>query len=77
MAIRLRKVKEHWIALCAARSIAKRGDVYVGDAQHEALANKFARDSKFIAGCWDDAALVEIEESNNPNRTWWDKKFKK
>jgi len=75
MAIRLRKVNGHIIALSAAKSVAKIGDVYIDDAQHEALANKFARDTG-TTGCWDDSKLVEVEESNNPNRTWWDKTYK-
>lgn len=65
MAIRLRKVKGHLVALCAAASVAKPGDIYLDDAQHEALVNKFARDNtvflKFmgvdvvVPGCWDDS----------------------
>ncbi len=37
MAIRLRKIGERWIALCAARSKAKEGDVYLDDGQHDAI----------------------------------------
>lgn len=75
MAIRLRKVKGYTLALCAAKSVPKIGDIYLDDAQHEALTNKFARDTGTV-GCWDDSELVEIEESNNPNRVWWDKAYK-
>lgn len=72
MAIRIRKVKGRVVALCAAKSVAKQGDIYLDDAQHEALSNKFARDDTAflervgvhykIAGCWDDSPLVESEE---------------
>ena len=72
MAIRLRKVRGYIVALCAAASVAKPGDVYIDDAQHEALANKFARDDNKmlqavgidyrLPGVWDDAALVAAEE---------------
>jgi hypothetical protein len=72
MAIRLRTVEGHRLALCAAASQAKRGDRYLDDADHEALGNKFAReDTKLlqrmgyditVPGCWDDAALVAAEE---------------
>ena len=44
MAIRLRVVPEGLVALCAARSVAKPGDVYLDDSAHYALAEKFWRD---------------------------------
>ena len=44
MAIRLRKVDDTWIALCAVESDPKEGDIYLDDAIHHALAGKFARD---------------------------------
>ncbi len=44
MAIRLRKVKGTWVALCAVEADLKEGDVYIDDAQHYALACKFARE---------------------------------
>lgn len=78
MAIRLRLIEgQGWVALCAARSMPLPGDVYLDDGQHAALSNKFSRDynSMFdtdLPGVYDDAALVEREESNNPNRTAWD-----
>lgn len=80
MAIRLRVVNGTLIAICAARSVAKAGDVYLDDGQHHALASKFARDfsESFDLG-WEinagELALVEQEESNNPNRENWDRVF--
>lgn len=44
MAIRLRFVGNTQVALCAAETDAKFGDVYLDDGQHYALAAKFCRD---------------------------------
>lgn len=78
MSIRLRKTEIGLVALCAAKSIAKPGDVYLDDDVHHALATKFSLD--FTYEGWGDipfdpeeAAVIEREESNNPNRERWDK----
>ncbi len=44
MAIRLRKVNSILVALCAAATEPKKGDVYLDDGQHHALTCKFERD---------------------------------
>lgn len=44
MSIRIRRIGGVTVALCAARSIEKPGDVYLDDAQHHALAEKFSAD---------------------------------
>ncbi len=44
MAIRIRKQGGVYIALCAAESKEKRGDIYLNDGIHEALSNKFEAD---------------------------------
>jgi len=44
MAIRIRKIKGYVIALCAAKTRAKKGDIYLDDNAHHALTNKFAWD---------------------------------
>lgn len=87
MAIRLRLVETQegvggfaWIALCAARSIEKPGDVYIDDGQHAALMDKCARDyfemyGVELPGRNTLADLVEREESNNPAREWWDRVY--
>lgn len=80
MAIRLRQVNSIWIALCAARSVPKEGDVYLDDAQHHALGCKFSSDYNamynFDLPCAsENADLIECEESNNVNREWWDKTY--
>lgn len=78
MSLRIRRTANGIrIALCAARSIEKPGDIYLDDADHRALMDKFCRDYEEmgIPPRSDPiiAAIVEIEESNNPNRTEWDK----
>ena len=78
MAIRLRKVGGVLIAICAARSVEKPGDIYLDDEAHHALGNKFARDYHemyaYPLPCRnEDLELVEQEESNNPNRDDWER----
>lgn len=44
MAIRLRRIGElEWVALCAAKHPHEEGDVYLDDAQHQALTEKYLR----------------------------------
>ncbi|MES2359997.1 MAG: hypothetical protein V4529_16780 [Gemmatimonadota bacterium] len=77
MSIRLRVVDGVLVALCAARSVEKPGDVYLDDGQHYALAEKFWNDYP-QCGIAPDAtslSLIEREESNNPNREEWDRTF--
>ena len=44
MSIRLRDIEGEMVALCAAFSKPKEGDLYLDDAHHYALFCKFARD---------------------------------
>ncbi len=44
MAIRIREVEGHIIALCAAEIKAKDGDLYLDDSVHHALSTKFGLD---------------------------------
>ena len=44
MAIRIRKVNGKIIALCAAKSKPKEGDIYLDDGMHHALSIKFEHD---------------------------------
>lgn len=78
MAIRLRRVDGTLIALCAARSVPKPGDLYLDDEQHLALAQKFWLDypDAGIPVEKDVEVLTEREESNNPNRTEWDRMYR-
>jgi len=80
MAIRLRVVDGTLIAICAARSVEQPGDVYLDDGAHHALADKFAED--FGSEGYNTRSLDPIaarlraqEESNNPNRSWWDSEY--
>ncbi len=46
MAIRLRPIGRHLVALCAAESDPEDGDTYLDDTAHHALATKFCLDFK-------------------------------
>lgn len=78
MAIRIREVNGILVAICAARSIPKEGDIYLHDGIHHALSIKFGLDfakEGFMAPFYEnsvEALLMEQEESNNKNREWWD-----
>lgn len=81
MSIRIRALNGKLIAICAARSVSKEGDIYLDDAAHHALAEKFMEDFQsegYDIQCFDlDAALLrQQEESNNPAREWWDRTYK-
>ena len=77
MSIRIRRVGMVTVALCAARSIGKPGDIHLDDAAHHALAEKFAADFQSEGyntqpHYENETTLREQEESNNPMREWWD-----
>lgn len=74
MSIRIRTIDGKRVALCAARSMPQPGDVYLDDSDHYALAQKFTEDfrSEGFDVDADNAAVRAEEESNNPNREWWD-----
>ena len=69
MAIRLRIIDGHRVALCAAKTKPELGDLYLDDGMHEALATKFAvdwNDKPFSTARWADpikAELMKKEES--------------
>ncbi|MFH2050489.1 MAG: hypothetical protein ABIJ12_13720 [bacterium] len=44
MAIRIRKINGTTVALCAACTHAKEGDIYLDDSVHHALSTKFGVD---------------------------------
>ncbi len=44
MAIRIREIEGHTVALCAAVTEEKEGDVYLHDGIHHALSTKFGVD---------------------------------
>ena len=78
MSIRLRRVEGvGLIAICAARSVEKLGDVYLDDTAHMALARKFWQDYPQL-GITPDSDVIDAtdrEESSNPGRTWWDSEY--
>jgi hypothetical protein len=77
VSIRIRTVNGVRVALCAARSVEKPGDVYLDDGDHHALAEKFRRDfsEEGFHGPYypEQTAATDAEESNNPARSWWDR----
>ena len=60
MAIRLRKIKNQWIALCAYETNEQAKDIYIDDAQHYALACKFAREHNID---WEDKRKNRLMDS--------------
>lgn len=57
MAIRIRIVKGYMVALCAAKTEPKEGDVYLDDSVHHALTTKFAIDWNET---WADPILTKL-----------------
>lgn len=65
MAIRIRKVNGVTIALCAAETNPKPGDLYLDDTIHHALATKFGLDwhkEGFLEKSLADEKLVILME---------------
>jgi hypothetical protein len=65
MAIRLRKIENTYVALCAVESDAKVGDIYLDDNMHHALYTKFAIDfnSERNCGIVFDEIVAKLMES--------------
>lgn len=78
MAIRIRTINGVTVAVCAAMSVEKPGDLYLDDAQHYALTLKFGQDFEYFDSFESvEYGIMEIEQSNNPNREIWDETFGK
>lgn len=82
MAIRLRRVEgAGLVAVCAARSVAQPGDVYLDDETHYALAEKFWLDyadetlGLLPTPAPQVCAAIARAESANPARADWDRTF--
>ena len=75
MAIRLRHIKGNtWIALCAARSKEKEGDLYIDDGQHDALSNKFLVD--LCHSNYDEKTEQLIKQEEDPSLVkWWEREY--
>ena len=52
MAIRIREIKGHTVALCAAETKSKEDDLYLNDTIHHALSTKFGLD-------WEEEGFLE------------------
>ena len=63
MAIRLRKINESYVALCAVESDEKPGDMYLHDGIHHALATKFALDWHNQYVDWADETTKQLMET--------------
>jgi hypothetical protein len=75
MAIRIRKVKGKTIALCAAETFPKEGDVYLDDNIHHALSTKFGLDWKsmgFLEDSLADEDLVKLMEQEAEEASKYD-----
>lgn len=73
MAIRIREIKGYTIALCAAETEPKDGDLYLDDSIHHALSTKFGLDWKqegFLKKSLADPVLRDLmlEEVKNSRR---------
>ena len=82
MAIRLRTVSGTRVALCANEFSEIEGDLYLDDADHEALAAKYAHDlhGHTIGAVYKDAWNVMDSQERNPDdwcpeihRARWDR----
>lgn len=63
MAIRIRKINGFTIAICAAISEEKEGDIYLDDAIHHAISTKFGLDWKsegFLKESLADKRLIPL-----------------
>lgn len=60
MAIRIRKVDDEIVALCAAKTRSQKGDIYLGDGAHHALMVKFTVDLDSEGSLLPDAPVDEI-----------------
>lgn len=47
MSIRIREIEGETIALCAAKTEPKEGDIYLNDCAHHALMTKFTVDLEY------------------------------
>ena len=63
MAIRIREIAGRTIALCAVESDPKPGDIYLDDAVHYALTQKYLREwaGRSLPECSEEDAVVNAE----------------
>lgn len=73
MAIRIRKVGKVTVAICAALSEPKKGDIYLDDDVHHALSTKFGLDWKsegFLKKSLVDERLIPIMKTEEFKKQW-------
>lgn len=73
MAIRIRQIQGQTVALCAAKTKAQEGDIYLDDAVHHALSTKFGVDwvseGRLIEDLADDIIKrLMLENENDSHR---------
>ena len=73
MSIRIREIEGETVALCAAKTEAQKGDIYLDDCAHHALMVKFTIDLESEGWLKIDAPVDELvkelmlrEESSKP-----------
>ncbi len=73
MAIRIRKIGEFTVALCAALSEPKKEDIYLDDAVHHALITKFGLDWQsmgFVKDSLADERLILLMKKEEFKKQW-------
>lgn len=72
MSIRIREIEGEIVALCAAKTGAKEGDIYLNDCAHHALMVKFTVDLESEGWLKENAPVDEkmkevmLREEDNP-----------
>ena len=59
MSIRIREIEGETVALCAAQTEAKEGDIYLNDCAHHALMTKFTVDLESEGRLKENSAVDE------------------
>jgi hypothetical protein len=73
MAIRIRTINGVTVALCAAKSEAKEGDIYLDDNAHHALTTKFGLDfysEGLLSNPLHDEKLIPIMAKEMKGQIW-------
>ena len=64
MAIRIRHIGDVVVAVCAAKTTPKPGDIYLDDSAHHALTTKFGVDwvseGRFVDDCADEVVKARM-----------------
>ena len=74
MSIRIREIEGETVALCAAKTMEKKGDIYLNDRAHHALMTKFTADLESEGWLKENAPIDEkvkelmLKEESQENR---------